>query len=127
MAVRLKTSALLCFHDASVKRKYHLLDSITDVFTRRITVSLVPYAFVERSIGTVQREYLDRTLFWNQGELEWKLENYKADYNQHRCHTGLGGAMPAERSGVPAQPIAKLESHAWRQHCNGLFQTPSAA
>jgi putative transposase len=85
------------------------------------------HAFVERLIGTVRREYLDRTLFWNQGDLERKLENYKAYYNQRRCHTGLAGATPAERSGVPVQPIAKLESYAWRQHCNGLFQTPSAA
>ena len=36
-------------------------------------------------------------------------------------HTGLAGATPAERSGVPAQPIARLESYSWRQHCNGLF------
>jgi hypothetical protein len=28
------------------------------------------HAFVERLIGTVRREYLDRTLFWNQGDLE---------------------------------------------------------
>jgi transposase InsO family protein len=31
-------------------------------------------AFVERLIGTLRREYLDRTLFWNQGDLERKLE-----------------------------------------------------
>jgi transposase InsO family protein len=85
------------------------------------------HAFVERLIGTLRREYLDRTLFWNQSDLEQKLENYKAYYNQHRCHTGLAGATPAERSGLPAQPIAKLESYTWRQHCNGLFQTPTAA
>ena len=85
------------------------------------------HPFVERLIGTVRREYLDRTLFWNRGDLERKLDNYKAYYNHHRCHTGLAGATPAERSGVPAQPIAKLESYTWRQHCNGLFQTPTAA
>ena len=85
------------------------------------------HPFVERLIGTVRREYLDRTLFWNRGHLERKLDNYKAYYNQHRCHTGLAGATPAERSGVPAHPIAKLESYTWRQHCNGLFQTPTAA
>ena len=28
------------------------------------------HAFVERLIGTVRREYLDRTLFWNQSDLE---------------------------------------------------------
>ena len=85
------------------------------------------HPFVERLIGTVRREYLDRTLFWNRGDLERKLDNYQAYYNQHRCHTGLAGAAPAERSGVPAQPIAKLQSYTWRQHCNGLFQTPTPA
>ena len=85
------------------------------------------HAFVERLIGTVRREYLDRTLFWNQGDLEQKLDNYKAYYNQHRCHTGLAGATPADRSGVPTHPIASLKSHHWRQHCHGLFQTPAAA
>ena len=85
------------------------------------------HPFVERLIGTVRREYLDRTLFWNRGDLERKLDNYQAYYNQHRCHTGLAGATSAERSGVPAQPIAKLASYAWRQHCNGLFQPPTAA
>jgi len=48
-------------------------------------------------------------------------------YYQRRCHTGLAGATPAERSRVPARAISNLESHTWRHHCNGSFQTPSAA
>jgi putative transposase len=32
------------------------------------------HAFVERLIGLVRHEFLDRTLFWNQGELERKLD-----------------------------------------------------
>jgi hypothetical protein len=66
-------------------------------------------------------------LFWNQNDLERKLATYKAYYNQHRCHSGLAGTTPAERSGVPTPPIAKLESYSWRQYCNGLFHTPVAA
>ncbi len=85
------------------------------------------HAFVERLIGTVRREYLDRTLFWNQSDLERKLENYKAYYNQHRCHSGLAGATPAYRSGATPPPIANLQSYRWRQRCNALFQTPIAA
>ena len=83
------------------------------------------HPFVERLIGTVRREDLDRTFFWNHGDLDRKLAHYQAYYNHHRCHTGLGGATPAERSGLPAPPTAKLESYTWRQHCNGLFQTPA--
>jgi L,D-peptidoglycan transpeptidase YkuD (ErfK/YbiS/YcfS/YnhG family) len=48
-------------------------------------------------------------------------------YNQFRCHTGLTGVTPAQRSGAPPSPLAHLNSYRWRQHCNGLFQTPAAA
>ena len=85
------------------------------------------HAFVERLIGTLRREYLNRTLFWNQRDLERKLDHYRAYYNRHRCHTGLVGATPAERSGEPPHPVANLESYRWRPHCNVLFQTPAAA
>ena len=85
------------------------------------------HAFVERLIGTVRREYLDQTLFWNQSDLEQKLEDYKTYYNHHRCHSGLAGTTPAQRSGAPPHPIANLQSYRWQQHCNALFQTPTAA
>jgi hypothetical protein len=85
------------------------------------------HAFVERLIGTIRREFLDRTLFWGQEDLERKLEAYRAYYNQHRCHTGLAGLTPAQRSGTPSPPTARLDSYRWRRHCTGLFQTPAAA
>jgi putative transposase len=85
------------------------------------------HAFVERLIGTVRREYLDQTLFWNQSDLERKLDSYKVYYNRHRCHSGLAGATPAQRGGAPPHPTANLKSYRWRSHCHGLFQTPIAA
>jgi transposase InsO family protein len=85
------------------------------------------HAFVERLIGTIRREFLDQTLFWDQGDLERKLEGYQAYYNRYRCHTGLAGLTPAQRSGAPPPPTARLASYCWRRHCNGLFQTPAAA
>jgi hypothetical protein len=85
------------------------------------------HAFVERLIRTIRREYLDRIRFWHQSDLERKLEDYKVFYNQYRCHTGLAGVTPARRSGAPAPPLAHLDSYRWRSHCNGLFQTPTAA
>jgi len=48
------------------------------------------HAFVERLIGTVRREYLDRIWFWNQSDLEGKLEEYQAFYNQYRCQRACG-------------------------------------
>ena len=80
------------------------------------------HAFVERLMGTIRREYLDRIWFWNQSELERKLENYKVFYNQYRCHTGLAGLTPAQTSGGPSPPTAHLDSHRWQQHCRGSFQ-----
>ena len=85
------------------------------------------HAFVERLIGTIRREYLDRIWFWHQSDLQRKLEDYQAFYNQYRCHTGLAGVTPAQRNGAPAPPFARLDSFRWRQHCNGLFHTPIAA
>jgi transposase InsO family protein len=85
------------------------------------------HAFIEGLIGTIRREYLDQTLFWNQGDLERKLDRYKVYYNRHRCHAGLARITPAQRNGAPAHPIANLHSYRWLKHCDGLFQTPAAA
>jgi hypothetical protein len=68
-----------------------------------------------------------QTFFWNQGDLERKLDSYRVYYNRYRCHTGLAGITPAQRGGASARPIADLDSYRWREHCNGLFQTPAAA
>jgi Integrase core domain len=94
---------------------------------KTIPGTLRSHAFVERLLGTIRRELLDRTFFWGQGDLERKLEAYQAYYNQHRCHAGLAGFTPAQRSGAPSPPTARLDSYRWRRHCNGLFQTPAAA
>jgi transposase InsO family protein len=40
------------------------------------------HPFIERLIGTIRREYLDQTLFWNQGDLERKLDSYEVYYNR---------------------------------------------
>ena len=72
---------------------------------KTIPCTPVSHPLVERLIGTVRREYLDRTFYWDRGYLERTVDNYKAYYNQHRCHTALAGGTPAERSGVPGQRI----------------------
>ena len=59
--------------------------------------------------------------------LHRKLKAYQSFYNQHRCHTGLGGLTRARQSGAPAPPFASLTSYRWRRHCGGLFQIPIGA
>jgi transposase InsO family protein len=46
------------------------------------TVPYVPFShpFVERLIGTVRREYLDRILFWTTADLETKLIDFQHYY-----------------------------------------------
>jgi transposase InsO family protein len=91
------------------------------------TVPHVPisHPFVERLIGTIRREYLDRTLFWTAVDLESKLSAFQHYYNWHRTHAGLAGKTPEQ---VPrANKCATLKSYGWRKHCRGLFQTPTAA
>ena len=59
------------------------------------TVPYVPlsHPFVERLIGTIRREYLDRILFWTTADLEAKLIGFQHYYNGHRTHAGLKGRL----------------------------------
>jgi putative transposase len=94
-------------------------------------VKTVPYAprshpFVERLIGTIRCECLDRTLFWTTADLELKLLDFQRYYNNHRTHAGLAGRTP-EPSVDTRRVRATLSSYRWQVHCRGLYQTPSAA
>jgi transposase InsO family protein len=92
-------------------------------------IKTVPYAplshpFVERLVGTIRRECLDRTLFWTTADLESKLLEFKTYFNLHRTHTGRAGRPPDDA--LP-RPVANLQSYRWKSHCRGLYQTPIAA
>jgi transposase InsO family protein len=89
------------------------------------TVPYVPlsHPFVERLIGTIRRECLDRTLFWTTADLEAKLSDFQRYYNERRTHAGLGGRLPDSREPVPIS----MASYGWQKHCRGLYQTPIAA
>lgn len=67
----------------------------------------------------------DRIWFWNQSDLERKLEDYNLFYNQYRCHTGLTGTTPAQRSGAPALPHACFDSYRWQQHLQWTISDPN--
>ena len=87
----------------------------------------VSHPFVERLIGTIRREYLDRVFFWNAVDLARKLSEYKDYYNAHRVHRSLGGITPAQCAGASSAAPALLACYTWRQHCRGLFRTPIPA
>jgi putative transposase len=84
------------------------------------------HAFVERLIGTIRREYLDRIWFWHQGDLERKLEDYKTFYNDHRCARHLGRLLRHQRErfdvehktvGCAFCPQLPLRSAGWAIWC----------
>jgi hypothetical protein len=92
------------------------------------TVPYVPlsHPFVERLIGTIRRECLDRTLFWTTADLEMKLLDFQRYYNGHRAHAGLDGRTP-EPSPDLAASRTTVSSYRWQRHCRGLYQTPMGA
>ena len=95
-------------------------------------VKTIPYApsshpFVERLIGTIRREYLDDIFFWNAADLEKKLAEFRAYYNECRVHSSLGGHTPGVVSGDSATSPAELHNFRWQTHCRGLYQLPAAA
>ena len=89
----------------------------------------VPWShpFIERLIGTIRREYLDRLFFWKAEDLERKLESFRNYYNAARMHQVLSGATPGEKAGGPTPQPAGLENYRWQSHCHGLFELPIAA
>src|SRR6266496_4639567 len=92
------------------------------------TVPYVPlsHPFVERLVGTIRREYLDRTSFWTTADLEDKLLDFRTYFNHHRSHTALGGRTPDQDAPRP-RAVSNLHSYGWQGHCRGLYHTPMAA
>src|SRR5712691_5323215 len=89
------------------------------------TVPYVPlsHPFVERLIGTIRRECLDRTLFWTAADLEMKLLDFQRYYNGHRTHAGLNGRTPKPCTDTICAR-ASISSYRWQPHRRGLYQTP---
>ena len=93
------------------------------------TVPHVPisHPFTERLVGTIRREFLDQTLFWNERDLEEKLGEFQDYYNGHRVHQALNLKTPDEVAGQGPPTLAELSNSAWLSHCRSLFQTPIIA
>ncbi len=95
-------------------------------------IKSVPYApvshpFVERLIGSVRREYLEQTFFWNSLDLERKLASFRDYFNESRVHSSLGGRTPAEVSDACERQRADASNYRWKSHCGGLYTLPVAA
>lgn len=93
------------------------------------TIPFVPlsHPFVERLIGIIRREYMDRMLFWNERDLQNKLADFADYYNQHRAHSSLNGCTPAGTPRTRASRTIDISNYRWQSHCRELYQTPMAA
>lgn len=80
------------------------------------------HPLVERLIGAIRREYLDRVLFWTIADLEAKLIDFQHYSNGHRTQ----GRLPEPPAGVSVS-LMGFGSYRWRRHCRSLYQTPIAA
>ncbi len=95
-------------------------------------IKSVPYApmshpFIERLIGTIRRELLDQTFFWNQSDLQAKLTQFMSYYNDDRCHWSLDGKTPREKGIDNVSQSININDYRWNKCCNGLYELPVAA
>ena len=77
----------------------------------------VANAFAERWIGSIRRELLDRTITWNQRQLERLVVDYIEHYNTHRPHRSLNQQPPIPATQNP--PRLQLIKSA---RCDGLIK-----
>ena len=61
----------------------------------------VANSYAERWIGSVRRELLDRTIIWNQRQLERLVADYIDHYNEHRPHRSLEQRPPLATGAPP--------------------------
>ena len=80
----------------------------------------VANAFAERWIGSIRRELLDRTIIWNQRQLERLAVDYIAHHNQHRPHQSLGQQPPTPVHDPPDATSATV-TVLRTNRCDGLI------
>jgi transposase InsO family protein len=80
----------------------------------------VANTFAERWIGSIRRELLDRTIIWNQDQLERIVVDYIEHYNGHRPHRSLDQQPP-----LPPEPLPDADPPRLRvikaTRCDGLI------
>ena len=84
-------------------------------------------AFIERWIGTVRRECLDRILIMNRRHLDRVLRVYVSHYNEHRPHRSLRQRPPVEAPPPGSETVVAPERVRRRDVLGGLIHEYKAA
>jgi putative transposase len=87
----------------------------------------ISHPFIERLIGSVRREILNKTFYWNALDLQNKLELFQNYYNEERCHHGIDGITPLNKADELSSTVVSIDNYRWKKHCRGLFELPIAA
>ena len=66
------------------------------------------------SHSTIQRECLDQTLFWNDVDLQNKLDYFTHYYNNHRVHSSFMSEVPVRFGEERIEPVASLGKFNWK-------------
>ena len=80
----------------------------------------VANTFAERWIGSIRRELLDRTIIWNQRQLERLVVDYIDHYNDHRPHRSLD-QRPPRATEAPTPPGQRHLQVVKSAQCDGLI------
>ena len=60
-------------------------------------------------------------LFFNERDLQHKLNHFKEYYNETRAHLSLGMQTAID------DHVVSINHYRWESHCGGLYQLPVAA
>jgi putative transposase len=85
------------------------------------------HPFIERLIKSVRNEYLDRLFFWNDVDLQQKLNAYQEYFNNGRVHESLDAKIPGQVAEELNLKVANLKNYQYHSYCRGMFQVPIAA
>jgi hypothetical protein len=85
------------------------------------------WSLEDATLRTMRREFLDHILFWNTRDLERKLAEFQAYYNEAHTHESLNGLTPLTFVGKHSVPTADLNHVRWVSYCRDLVQLPAAA
>jgi len=85
------------------------------------------HPFVERLIRTCRHEVLDCILFWNESDLQGKLDEFQRYFNENRTHMGINGKTPLQIAENKNANMINIKNYSWKSLCRGLFQLPIAA
>jgi len=111
-------------HDRDAKFS-HAFDAI--FHGERVTVIRTPVrapnanAHIERWVGSVRRECLDRLLIFTRRQLEHVLRIYIRHYNEQRPHRALDLEAPEPRNSVPASGTGSLTQIRRRDRLGGVI------